>query len=98
MIVSRSLVRFFRRSEGQDLAEYCLVTALIALVALAILWHVSGGASALWSDSNATLGAAATAAANSASGAATTGAASSGGATTTPSGGSGVDSGDHSDR
>lgn len=34
--------------QGQDLAEYCLLTALVALVALGIFVHVSGGMQALW--------------------------------------------------
>lgn len=67
------LSKFFHRSEGQDLAEYCLITALIALVALGIFWHVAGGSSALWGYSNNTLGTAATAAGNSSSSSAATG-------------------------
>jgi Flp pilus assembly pilin Flp len=40
---------------GQDLAEYCLLTALIALVAVAVFVHFSGGIQALWGSANATL-------------------------------------------
>jgi Flp pilus assembly pilin Flp len=51
---------------GQDLAEYCLLTALIALVAVGVFVHFSGGMQALWGTANATL-----VAGNSATGAAT---------------------------
>ncbi|MGA3095146.1 MAG: hypothetical protein ABSF25_01725 [Bryobacteraceae bacterium] len=33
---------------AQGLAEYCLVTALLALVALGIFIHVSGGLQNVW--------------------------------------------------
>jgi len=46
---------FWRDEHGQDLAEYCLVTALIALVALGIFYHISGGVQDLWSTANSTL-------------------------------------------
>ena len=40
---------------GQDLAEYCLLTALVALLAVAILIHMSGGMQALWDSANTSL-------------------------------------------
>ena len=40
---------------GQDLSEYCLLTALVALVALAIIVHVSGGMQAVWNGANTSL-------------------------------------------
>jgi Flp pilus assembly pilin Flp len=40
---------------GQDVAEYCLLTALVALVAAGILIHLSGGMQALWGDANTSL-------------------------------------------
>lgn len=43
-----SIRRFLRGDDGQDLAEYCLLTALVALVAAGILFHVSGGLESLW--------------------------------------------------
>lgn len=54
----RAIVQFFRdRDElGQDLAEYCLLTALVALIALGILYRVSGGMQNLWTTANTTLG------------------------------------------
>ena len=51
-------MRFLREEEcGQDLAEYCLITAFIALVALGIFWHVSGGLQGMWTSINHSLGA-----------------------------------------
>jgi Flp pilus assembly pilin Flp len=44
-----------REDRGQDLAEYCLLTALIALVAVGIFIHFSGGVQALWNSANTTL-------------------------------------------
>jgi Flp pilus assembly pilin Flp len=43
------LASFFRRNDlGQDLAEYCLMTAIIALVGLGIFYKLSGGFQDLW--------------------------------------------------
>ena len=52
----RAMLGIFRgRDQGQDLSEYCLLTALIALIALGIFYHVSGGIQGLWSSTNTTL-------------------------------------------
>ena len=52
----RTMLGIFRRSDqGQDLAEYCLLTALIALIALGIFYRVSGGIQGLWSTTSTTL-------------------------------------------
>ena len=51
----RAISDFFRREEGQSVADYCLLTALVALVAAAILLHVSGGLNNLWTTSNQSL-------------------------------------------
>jgi Flp pilus assembly pilin Flp len=51
----RSLMRLIAGERGQDLAEYCLLTALVALVAAGILIHVSGGMQALWGGANTSL-------------------------------------------
>jgi Flp pilus assembly pilin Flp len=40
---------------GQDIAEYCLLTALVALIAVGILVHLSGGMQALWGGANTSL-------------------------------------------
>jgi len=46
---------FWHDEQGADLAEFCLITALIALVALGIFYHISGGVHDLWSTANTTL-------------------------------------------
>ncbi|PWU10317.1 MAG: hypothetical protein C5B51_04555 [Terriglobia bacterium] len=46
---------FWRDESGQDLAEVCLITALIALIALGIFYRVSGGVQDLWSTANSAL-------------------------------------------
>lgn len=63
----RAFVRFLRGDRGQDLAEYCLLTALLALIALGIIYHVSGGMQNLWGNAGAAISAGAN------SGAATSG-------------------------
>jgi Flp pilus assembly pilin Flp len=51
--------RFICEEErGQDVAEYCLITAFVVLVCLAILWHVSGGLAGMWTSINNSLTAA----------------------------------------
>jgi Flp pilus assembly pilin Flp len=40
---------------AQGLAEYCLVTALLALVALGIFIHVSGGMQNIWGAAGSTI-------------------------------------------
>jgi Flp pilus assembly pilin Flp len=54
-MTSRFLKAFRTEDRGQDLAEYCLLTALVALVALGIIIHASGGIQALWSGANTSL-------------------------------------------
>ena len=54
----RALSGILRREEGQNLADYCLLVALVALVAAGILFGVSGGLDALWSVGNRNLNAA----------------------------------------
>jgi Flp pilus assembly pilin Flp len=52
----RHLLRAIQSEDrGQDLAEYCLLTALVALVGMAIFVHLSGGMQALWGDANTSL-------------------------------------------
>jgi Flp pilus assembly pilin Flp len=46
---------FWHDEQGADLAEFCLITALIVLVALGIFYHISGGVHDLWSTANTTL-------------------------------------------
>jgi Flp pilus assembly pilin Flp len=52
----RNLIRGLIRGErAQDLAEYCLMTALLALVALGVFIHASGGLHAIWNNAGSTL-------------------------------------------
>jgi Flp pilus assembly pilin Flp len=44
-----------RDDRGQDLSEYCLLMALISLIALGIFIHFSGGVQSIWSNSGAAL-------------------------------------------
>jgi Flp pilus assembly pilin Flp len=53
------LVGFFRRNDlGQDLAEYCLMTAIIALIGLGIFYQLSGGFQNLWGTADSAIAAA----------------------------------------
>ena len=54
-MVRRFVAALHSEDRGQDLAEYCLLTALVALVAAGILIHLSGGMQALWGGANASL-------------------------------------------
>jgi Flp pilus assembly pilin Flp len=49
------LKRFRTEDSGQDLAEYCLLTALLALVAAGIFVQASGGIQAIWGTANTSL-------------------------------------------
>ena len=52
----RAFLRSIRTEEsGQDLAEYCLLTALLALVAAGIFVQASGGIQAIWGTANTQL-------------------------------------------
>jgi Flp pilus assembly pilin Flp len=65
-------VKAFRSEDrGQDLAEFCLLTALVALVILGIIIHLSGGMQAVWNGANASLTAGNAAISGSTGGAAT---------------------------
>ena len=56
MKVSSPITRFLLEEErGQDVAEYCLITAFIVLVCLGILWHVNGGLQGMWTSINNSL-------------------------------------------
>jgi Flp pilus assembly pilin Flp len=60
----QAMLRIFRRGDhGQDLSEYCLLTAVIALIALGLFTFVSGGVQGMWSTAGTTLSAANAAAA-----------------------------------
>jgi Flp pilus assembly pilin Flp len=52
----RAFLRRFRGEEGgQDLAEYCLLTALLTLIAASIFVYASGGVQAIWAEANTSL-------------------------------------------
>lgn len=59
----RTIRHFFRRIDGQDLAEYCLLMAFVGLVALGIILKASGGIQGIWGTANTTLASAPSAAA-----------------------------------
>jgi Flp pilus assembly pilin Flp len=54
--VLQAFRKFLGRENGQDLAEYCLLTALVLLIGLGIFYHVHGGMADLWTTANSTLG------------------------------------------
>ena len=57
----RKFVDFVRRSDlGQDLAEYCLITAIIALLGLGVFYKLSGGFQNLWGPADSAIVAAST--------------------------------------
>jgi Flp pilus assembly pilin Flp len=57
-IVLRAIWKFLHKNElGQDLAEYCLLTALVVLIALGILYRVAGGMDGILGSLNTTLAA-----------------------------------------
>jgi Flp pilus assembly pilin Flp len=76
----RAFLRRLRNEEsGQDLAEYCLLTALLTLAAAAIFVQASGGIQAVWNGATVSLTASQSAAtANTSTGA--------GSSSTTPAG------------
>jgi Flp pilus assembly pilin Flp len=49
------LSRFKNEESGQDLAEYCLLTALLTLIAAGIFVQASGGVQAIWNGANLSL-------------------------------------------
>lgn len=53
--MKRWMHEFWREEDGHGLAEYCLVTAFIALIALGFYLHVSGGVQDLWGTANSAL-------------------------------------------
>jgi Flp pilus assembly pilin Flp len=53
------LIGLFRRNDlGQDLAEYCLITAIIALIGLGLFYKLSGGFQNLWGTADSAMAAA----------------------------------------
>ena len=59
----KTLVRkFWREEEGQDLIEYSLLIAFLAIASAGALQAMHGSISGIWSTSNTTLASAKTAA------------------------------------
>jgi Flp pilus assembly pilin Flp len=52
------LQMFWNGEEGQDLIEYSLLLALVAVAAIGILISVSGGLNKIWNTVNSTVTAA----------------------------------------
>jgi Flp pilus assembly pilin Flp len=48
---------FLKDDRGQDLAECCLITAFVALVALGVYWRISGGMQNIWGAAHNSLAA-----------------------------------------
>jgi Flp pilus assembly pilin Flp len=59
------MARFLREDHGQDLADYCLLIALVSLIGLGIFIHISGGIQNIWNVGNSTLQSGQSAAGNS---------------------------------
>ena len=52
----RAILEALRKdSRGQDLAEYCLITAFVALVGLGIFIYMSGGVQSIWNTASTQL-------------------------------------------
>ena len=51
----RSLIRFFRDENGQDLTEYTLGVAFFTLLSAAIVLTAGSGSSGIWRQANNTL-------------------------------------------
>lgn len=54
-MISSLLVGFWKEEEGQDLVEYSLLLAFIALAAVALLTGVKTSINGLWTTINTTL-------------------------------------------
>ncbi len=61
---SSALLAFWKEEDGQDLVEYSLLLAFIALAAVALLSSAKGTISNLWGSVNSGLNTASTAAAS----------------------------------
>ena len=51
------LSAFLKDDRGQDLAECCLITAFVALIALGVYWRISGGMQNVWGAAHTSLAA-----------------------------------------
>ena len=60
----KSLANFLRDDQGQDLIEYTLLMAFVALASAALFLGAGGSISGIWTTSNSQLGVASTSAAS----------------------------------
>jgi Flp pilus assembly pilin Flp len=51
----KKIGRWLREEAGQDLSEYCLLLALLVLIAAGVFLKMSGGIQSLWTVANTTL-------------------------------------------
>jgi pilus assembly protein Flp/PilA len=61
-MITSALQAFWQEEDGQDLVEYSLLLAFIALAAVALLSGVGGNVNKIWTTINSSIGSAATAA------------------------------------
>ncbi len=59
-MLTKMMQRFWKEEEGQDLVEYSLLLAFIALAAVGLLSGTRTTISGLWSNINSTLASAST--------------------------------------
>lgn len=57
-----TLMRFYKDEQGQDLIEYTLLLAFVALAAAALFTNVGTSISGIWGTTSTKMGAASTAA------------------------------------
>jgi len=60
-MINSTIIAFWKEEEGQDLVEYSLLLAFIAIAAVALLRSVKGSINTLWTNVNSSMTSAATA-------------------------------------
>ena len=60
-MINSTIIAFWKEEEGQDLVEYSLLLAFIAIAAVALLSSVKGSINTLWTNVNSSMTSAATA-------------------------------------
>ena len=61
-MINSTLIAFWKEEEGQDLVEYSLLLAFIAIAAVALLSNVKGSINSLWTSVNTAMSSATSAA------------------------------------
>ena len=54
-MIKSALLTFWKEEDGQDLVEYSLLLAFIALAAVALLGSVKGSINTMWTTINSTM-------------------------------------------